>query len=495
MTRLHEVSRLRRALVAGCGVVLVATALAGCSSSASQAKPGVAPSAAPKYEGKFTLEPASGPVGTLVTATGTGFPANAQLQLTWQQVTGSWKVVKDVFQGSQYKEQYVPVASATTDGNGSLRTTFNVPDGFGYGHNVRVVGAGRDLNQAAFKIPLAASISPTSGPVGTPINLNLTGIGFKLYHQNYVVDYDDVMTGWMSAVTTQGTAHAVIPATGAPGVHLISFYETGDRTPYLNLQQSPAPGPTYTFPFTVTAGDPVLPASADSQTPAAIAAAPHNVASAGPQVWVNRIQGPPGTSLLLQGSGFPVDQPVAVGWDTLQGNNLGSGIGHVSKPIANATTDTATGAFQVAFPVPLDLQGDHKITVTAGSKSATTTFAISPKAMPLQPASGPVGTQMTIHLLGTGSTFTANIYTVVYDNAYIGFACGFNTQGDITINLPASGAPGWHFIDLYPSIWKVGTIEPGGADYIQMPQLTYAVDHPVEVLPAFHYAFDVTSRG
>jgi hypothetical protein len=49
-----------------------------------------------------------------------------------------------------------------------------------------------------------------------------------------------------------------------------------------------------------------------------------------------------------------------------------------------------------------------------------------------------------------GRTETANIYTLVFDNAYIGYACGFNSQGDVVIYLPAMGEPGWHFIDLYP---------------------------------------------
>ena len=65
--------------------------------------------------------------------------------------------------------------------------------------------------------------------------------------------------------------------------------------------------------------------------------------------------------------------------------------------------------------------------------------------------SGPAGTTFTIHLKGVGWTETANIYAVDYDNAYIGYACGFNSQGDVMINLQATGEPGWHFIDLYPA--------------------------------------------
>ena len=73
-----------------------------------------------------------------------------------------------------------------------------------------------------------------------------------------------------------------------------------------------------------------------------------------------------------------------------------------------------------------------------------------PTALPLDVARGPVGTTFRIHLKGVGWSETANIYTVVYDNATSGYACAFNSQGDIEIIMQATGEPGWHFIDLYP---------------------------------------------
>ena len=81
------------------------------------------------------------------------------------------------------------------------------------------------------------------------------------------------------------------------------------------------------------------------------------------------------------------------------------------------------------------------------------------------------------------------MYALVYDNGYLGYACGFNSQGDVVINLPAAGAPGWHFIDLYPAIYKGDDIQ--GLDDFRIPQLAF-VDHPGEKLPAFHFAFHVT---
>ena len=119
-------------------------------------------------------------------------------------------------------------------------------------------------------------------------------------------------------------------------------------------------------------------------------------------------------------------------------------------------------------------------------------FWIAPTAFPLDVMRGPVGTTFRIHLKGVGWSETANIYTVVYDNAVSGYACAFNSQGDIEIIMQATGEPGWHFIDLYPAIYKGSETRPNN---YRLPQLTYADDHPGEDLPAFHFAFEVTEGG
>jgi hypothetical protein len=112
--------------------------------------------------------------------------------------------------------------------------------------------------------------------------------------------------------------------------------------------------------------------------------------------------------------------------------------------------------------------------------------------LPLDVWRGPPGTEFRIHLKGTGWTETSNIMHVVYDNAYIGYACGFNSQGDIEVIMKATGEPGWHFIDLYPGIYKGQETRPNN---FRIPQLTYADDHPGEDLPAFRYAFEIIPGG
>jgi hypothetical protein len=85
-----------------------------------------------------------------------------------------------------------------------------------------------------------------------------------------------------------------------------------------------------------------------------------------------------------------------------------------------------------------------------------------------------------------------NTVAVTYDNASIGYACAFNTNGDVTMNLVASGHPGTHLIDIYPAIYK-------GKDRVplnyQTPFLTYARDFPALALgyrlPAYRLAIEI----
>ena len=108
----------------------------------------------------------------------------------------------------------------------------------------------------------------------------------------------------------------------------------------------------------------------------------------------------------------------------------------------------------------------------------------------MEPASGPAGTPITIHLKGVGWTEYDNMYAATYDNAYMGYACGFNSQGDVVITFRAAGEPGIHLIDLFPGIYQGPPTE--NQLLYRMPQLTYADDHPGNKIPALHFKFNVT---
>jgi hypothetical protein len=108
----------------------------------------------------------------------------------------------------------------------------------------------------------------------------------------------------------------------------------------------------------------------------------------------------------------------------------------------------------------------------------------------ITPNNGPQGTQIVIQLLGTGWDYNTNIVAVDYDNSFVGYACGFSSQGNITVVLTATGSPGIHTIDLYGSIW-LGPAPPGTIAEYRYPILT-PYDHP-EKVPSFHFSFLITS--
>jgi hypothetical protein len=196
-----------------------------------------------------------------------------------------------------------------------------------------------------------------------------------------------------------------------------------------------------------------------------------------------------GAAMVARGAGLVPGKRYTLGWGSVTGNRMMDRTWQENaKEIATATAD-ASGAAAFRFAVPDDLGGAHRLFVQDGAKTLEGTAWIATTALPLDVARGPAGTPFTIHLKGVGWTETANIYAVTYDNGYVGYACGFNSQGDVQINLKASGEPGWHFIDVYPAIYKGEETRPNN---FRIPQLSYAADHPGEDLPHFRFAFEVT---
>ena len=195
-----------------------------------------------------------------------------------------------------------------------------------------------------------------------------------------------------------------------------------------------------------------------------------------------------GHPVVVRGGGLEPGRTYALNWNTVVGNRMtGAGWEEKSRMIAEAQADAA-GRVAFSFVVPDDLGGVHNLWVDVGDTKKQGVFWIAPTARPLDVARGPVGTTFRVHLKGVGWSETGNIYTVVYDNGISGYACAFNSQGDIEIPMQATGEPGWHFIDLYPSIYKGKETRPNN---YRLPQLTFADDHPGEDLPRFRFAFEV----
>jgi hypothetical protein len=209
---------------------------------------------------------------------------------------------------------------------------------------------------------------------------------------------------------------------------------------------------------------------------------------------LNPAQGPVGSKLLMRAGGFPKGASLKLVWQTYVGSRVsGNGFEPVEKIIGDVKV-SADGQIELPLTVPEDLGGLHGVVLRDRDKTlARAYFVIETSIVSISPTSGPPGTPVTIHLKGVGWTEYDNSYTATYDNAYMGYACGFNSQGDVVINFMAAGTPGIHLIDLFPGIYQGPPTEQ--QQLYRIPQLTYESDHPGNKIPALHFKFEVTTAA
>ncbi|HUB95588.1 MAG TPA: hypothetical protein VL993_06705 [Stellaceae bacterium] len=442
------------------------------------------------FMGHMAAAPDHGAAGTRVTITADGLPPGREVDLVWRTVEGSWNVADGHYHGRIYKPIAYRIASLTPDGSGHVSASFAAPDDFGFSHDVVLQQGDRLLTQAAFSIDMQVKVSPAHASLGSPISIDISGIGWRELENSWMLLYDNRFTGWVSAVTTRGSAHVTIPAVGAPGTHVLALVHGEFTFPYLNPQQNPDPDrPRFSATFTLTPGAPTLPPDPPRQALLHI----KNLPPPGALVTEPRFAGV-GQAMVARATGLVPGRRYQLSWGSITGNRVTDGTWQEnSRVVATAVADGG-GAISFPFKVPDDLGGAHSLAVVDDAKTLSGKAWVATTALPLDVARGPAGTTFLVHLKGVGWTETANIYAVTYDNGYVGYACGFNSQGDVQIFLKATGAPGWHFIDLYPAIYKGEEARPNN---FRIPQLTYAADHPGEDLPHFRFAFEVTddARG
>ncbi len=438
------------------------------------------------FVGKLAVTPSHATVGTSITVSAEGLPANQKFDLVWRTVKGSWKAANSEYKGRAYDPVGYRITTVTSDAAGKLAAHFTVPADFGFMHDIVLQQGARLFTQAGFNLDMTMKITPENGPPGTPIAVDVEGIGWRELENSWMLVYDNNFTGWISAVSTAGEAHFTIPATGAAGTHVLQLIHGEFTFPYMNPQQNPVPDrPRFKTNFDVTHGEALLPPPPEQQIQTSV----HNLPKTGELVASPAFAGID-QLVKVGGEGFAPGKTYELNWATFTGNRLTATSAWEERisVVAKAEADNA-GRVAFQFKVPDDLGGAHNIFVQDGAKKKIGSFWLTPTALPLNVTTAQPGTTLTVHLKGTGWGDTGNIYNLVYDNNYVGFACGVNSAGDISIDLPATGDPGWHFIDLYPGIYKGVETRPNN---FRIPQLTYAADHPGEDLPAFHFAIHVT---
>jgi len=452
--------------------------------------------------GRLQLEPAAGTVGTPVTASASGLKPGLEVELVWLSADADWNVdrANGSFHGVSAVETRTVLATAKVGDDGGATFEFTVPEDYGYVHNLFVEAMGEQVARQGFVVAPSLEITPTSGPVGTPITVTMKGIGYRFWESVWHLSYDGAHSGWVSAITTNGTAVFTIPATGEVGLHTLQAISGTHPVPYLNQQQSPNYKPdvptVISALFEVTEGEPVPVADPSTQ----VLPRGRRVASnfmSGPTLEIDRSSGIVGSDIAVSGRGYPPSSSVELRWSSVTGNRIsGAGWQEVERTLTEVRTDS-DGAFSLTIATPDDLGGAHTLRAVSGNVSQEVQYVITPSVALVEPQVVEPGGDITITIKGVGWTETANIYTLLLDNGFLGYGCGFNSQGDVTIHLKAPGREGTHFIGLYPSIYQGEVTAPGGpttpdanATYLQLPMLNH-VDHPGEELPAFLLSFEV----
>ena len=157
-----------------------AAALTACSTSPSATTRAATPSSSQALATLDLSYDKPAVVGAAARATASGLPPGTQVDLSWGSVTGGW-VIEDYyhFRGKKYSETSTSLGQFPVDSSGRLDARFVIPEDYGGVHEVIARIDGKAVAQSAINVTQTFALTPASGPVGTPIELKVTGLGWR----------------------------------------------------------------------------------------------------------------------------------------------------------------------------------------------------------------------------------------------------------------------------------------------------------------------------
>src|SRR5256712_500980 len=334
----------------------------------------------------ISLNPTSGPAGTILTVTGKNFASNSAVTILYDNNTITTEP-----------------ATVTTDSTGSFTGSITVPSSSGAGpHTVKATDASNHPASAQFSVmttPVATiSLNPTSGPTGTAVNIS--GSNFAA-NSGITISYDN------NAIATNPV--------------IITTDSTGSFTGSITVPSSIA------GLHTVSAQD----ASANS------ASAQFTVTT--PAITLNPTSGPTGTTVNISGNNFVANSGIAISYD----NNA-------VTTTPTTVTSISTGSFTGSIIVPSSGAGPHTVNATdASSNSASASFTVKTPAITVSPSSGPTGTTINISgsnfVANSGITISYDNSAITTTPTAITTTSTGSFTGSITV--PSSSGAGLHTVN------------------------------------------------
>lgn len=429
----------------------VPSATAGAHTVTATDAAGNSASATFTVESDVTISPTSGPVGTVVSVTGSGFAANTVITIT--------------FDGA---EVTTAPPTVTTDANGAFTASFKVPSAKRGAHTVKATD-GINVDTATFTVEGKVTVSPIKGPVGTSVTVTGTGhtagVSVDIYWDNTKVasvstDGKGSFTATFTVPTVSKgdytikaidgagyeTEHpatftvtekiSLSPTSGKPGttVTIKGSQFTGGATVQLKIAgadwgasfTADADGTfkvTRTVP-SISPGTKLVEAVVDTTT---VATATFTVEAL--TINVSPAEGVPGTLISVTGSGFPANKPV----DLTIGNKTWDDI---------TTTDSA-GSFATTVKYVDDAglaPGVKTVKANVEGVIGSATFTLKARSITLSPNTGSRLTSFTV----TGSGFRASSSVDVKFGTLVTKSTLTNVAGEfsLTLDVPSGADPG-----------------------------------------------------
>lgn len=486
--------------------------------------------------GPLTVSNNQGPSGTPLTISGKDLKADTEITLTWSTAEGYWKaqlMPNSVnYTGYGWEKFAVILAKVKTDASGAFSLNTKMPEDFGGPHDIYAVVDGVAVAKTGVQMTPSFSITPKSGPIGTPVTITYKGMGPNLYTAGISVLWDHNFAGEAQSIWTRGTSSLKIYASGGVGKHIVCAMD-GIGVQYMNINQSPVPyaggdcvnftvtkdnGPKpafVTYPQNVTPNTTQRTLMNEQLDPASKAV-----------MTLSATEGIVGDKVKINVTGLTAKTEFSITWANVVGSRVNCTTGtcwiYSGEKIATVTSDE-NGAVSAEIAVPDHLGGFHALQIKKGDLAqAQQSFfvkqsiffnkdkkgvsvagiakAFNSKAPEPRNASGTptlkfkAGEEITVAMKGVGWTQLDNTMAVTYDNNYVGYGCGFNSDGYMVIHLRATGAPGTHIIDLHPLMY---TNQPSFANtqFGMLPVLSYNTDFFGLALgykqPAVHFEIEI----